>query len=134
MPSSDEEFVVGLVKAVGKPAVNNELLASTGMVSNRQSVKVEVLEGQLKGRTFDIANEITDNPVFNIIVAPGREVILSVATDGKGGNEVNIADYHRAPSLTWLLVAFLVCFIFFGGKKNNFFSSFTEKKKKSCYK
>lgn len=117
MASLDEEFAVGLVKAVGKPAVNGELLSSTGMVSNRQTVKVEVLEGRLKGQTFDIANEITDNPVFNIIVEPGREVILSVSTDGGAKPEINIADYHRAPTLGWLLLAFLVVFIFFGGKK-----------------
>lgn len=117
MASLDEEFAVGLVKAVGKPAVNGELLSSTGMVSNRQMVKVEVLEGRLKGQTFDIPNEITDNPVFNIIVEPGREVILSVSTDGGAKPEINIADYHRAPTLGWLLIAFLVVFIFFGGKK-----------------
>lgn len=117
MASGDEEFAVGLVKEVGKPSVNGELLSSTGMVSNRQMVKVEVLEGRLKGRTFDIANEITDNPVFNIIVQPGREVILSIGTDGGAKPEINIADYHRAPILGWLLAVFLIVFIFFGGKK-----------------
>lgn len=66
MASLDEEFAVGLVKAVGKPAVNGELLSSTGMVSNRQTVKVEVLEGRLKGQTFDIANEITDLSLIHI--------------------------------------------------------------------
>lgn len=116
MAVGDEEFAVGLVKQVGKPAVNGELLSSTGMISTRQVVQVQVMEGSLKGRTLTITNEITDNPVFNIDVAPGREVILSIVNEG-GKKEVNIADYHRAPTLTWLLAVFLLAFLIFGGKK-----------------
>lgn len=119
-PYTDEEFATGRVLAVGKATLNKELLQSVGMVSNREFVSVEVLEGKLKGRTVTVANEITDNPVFNINVKPGSEVILSVVTArGAGGekNEVNIADYHRAPALGWLLLAFLVAFVVFGGKK-----------------
>jgi uncharacterized membrane protein len=89
------------------------------MVSNRQIVSVEVLEGKLKGCTVAVPNEITDNPVFNINVKPGSEVILSVVTTGGdvAKSEVNIADYHRAPALGWLLIVFLLAFVIFGGKK-----------------
>jgi uncharacterized membrane protein len=47
------------------------------------------------------------------------EVILSVVTTGGdvAKSEVNIADYHRAPALGWLLIVFLLAFVIFGGKK-----------------
>lgn len=117
--SSEEEFAVGRVVSVGKGTLNKELLSSVGMVSNRQIVSVEVLEGKLKGCTVAVPNEITDNPVFNINVKPGTEVILSVVTTGGevAKSEVNIADYHRAPALGWLLLVFLLAFVIFGGKK-----------------
>ncbi|CAN5137613.1 YibE/F family protein [soil metagenome] len=117
--TSVEEFAVGRVLTVGKGTLNKELLSSVGMVSNRQQVSVEVLEGKLKGCTVSVANEITDNPVFNINVKPGTEVILSVVTTGGevAKSEVNIADYHRAPTLGWLLLVFLIAFVVFGGKK-----------------
>lgn len=112
----DEEFVVGKVEAVSQMQVNQELLDKTGMVSNRQLVQVRVLEGKLKGARATIHNEITDNPAYNVGVKPGDEVILSVVSEKRGGAEINIADYHRAPALLWLTVAFLFAFLFFGGK------------------
>jgi uncharacterized membrane protein len=113
----DEEFVVGKVRSVSAGQVNNDLLTSTGMVSTRSVVNVEIVEGRLKSKTIDVYNEITDNPVFNVDCKPGQEVVLSIVTTPGGKYEVNIADYHRAPALCWLLVVFLAFFIFFGGKQ-----------------
>lgn len=112
----DEQFVSARVLSVSEAKLDKTLLDKTGMVSNRQKVKVEVLEGSLKGQTFEVDNEITDNPAFNISVTPGKEVILSVVTGG-GRTEVNIADHHRAPVLYGLLAAFVAVFLFFGGQK-----------------
>lgn len=115
-PKVEEHFAVGKVIQVAPATVNGDLLQQTGMVSNREMVRVEILEGPLKGMTVTIPNEITDNPAFNVHVKAGQEVVLSISTvDGKNA-EVNIADYHRAPSLMWLLVIFLAVFLFFGGK------------------
>lgn len=113
----EEEFVVGKVRTVSAPQVNGELLSSTGMKSTRSIVNVEIIEGKLKNKTVDVANEITDNPVFNIECKPGQEVVLSVVTTPGGKYEVNIADYHRAPALGWLLMVFLILFVVFGGKQ-----------------
>ncbi|CAN5443264.1 YibE/F family protein [soil metagenome] len=112
----DEQFVVGKVLTVTQPKLNNQLMQSTGMVSTQQLVHVEILEGPLKGSDAVITNEITDNPVFNILVKPGQEVVLSMVTEAGGQPDFNIADYHRAPVLCWLLVVFLVVFLIFGGK------------------
>ncbi|MBS1995696.1 MAG: YibE/F family protein [Cyanobacteria bacterium SZAS LIN-2] len=113
----EEEFVVAKVLSVGQPTLNQDLKASTGMVATRSVVNVEIVEGKLKGKTVDVYNEITDNPAFNVICQPGKEVVLSVITTPGGKYEVNIADYHRAPVLGGLLLVFLVLFIFFGGKQ-----------------
>ncbi len=112
----DEQFVIGKVLTVTQPKLNSQLMQSTGMVSTQQLVHVEILEGPLKGSDAVITNEITDNPVFNIMVKPGQEVVLSMVTEGGGKPEFNIADYHRAPVLLWLLVVFLIVFLIFGGK------------------
>ncbi len=112
----DEQFVAGRVVSMGEPIVNKSLLKNTGMVSNQQKVMVEVLEGPFKGKIFPTDNEITDNPAYNVIVSPGREVVLSIVTESGGKPEINIADYHRAPIILWLGAVFLAAFLFFGGK------------------
>lgn len=112
----DEQFVSARVISVGQSKVNKSLLSSTGMVTNQEEVTVEILEGPLKGQTVAVDNEITDNPAYNVNVFPGREVVLSVVTDGSGKPEINIADYHRAPIILGLGVIFLAVFLFFGGR------------------
>jgi uncharacterized membrane protein len=115
-PKLEETFVVGKVRDVTQAAVNSELLNQTGMVSRHQSVRVEILEGPLKGMTATTTNEITDNPAYNVSVKPGQEVVLSVSTENGHKSEVNIADYHRAPILYGLGIVFLIAFLVFGGK------------------
>lgn len=115
--SLEEQLVVGEVIKATKPRVNKELLDSTGMVSNLQTVKLKVTEGLLKGREFVIDNEITDNPAYNVEVKPGQEVVLAIERKTDGSLEINIADYNRTPVLAWLLVAFLAAFLVFGGKQ-----------------
>jgi uncharacterized membrane protein len=113
----DEQFFVGKVINVTPLQVNDKLLQATGMTSKQQLVTVEIEEGPLKGLQAKVLNEITDNPAFNVEVTPGREVILSVVgASGKTKPEVNIADYHRAPFLLWLLAVFLLAFVIFGGR------------------
>lgn len=111
-----EDFVVGRVKSVTGTKNNEELFRSTGISSRQQLVEMEILEGPLKGKTVIIPNEITDNPVFNIEAAPGKELILSVVDAKNSKPELNIADYHRAPVLFILGAIFLAAFLFFGGK------------------
>src|SRR5215470_10574204 len=62
----DEQFVVGRVRSVTDAQVDQQLLQKTGMVSRHQLAEVEILEGPLKGRTATVANEVTDNPAYNI--------------------------------------------------------------------
>jgi uncharacterized membrane protein len=118
MSNIEETFVIGRVKSVSAPTVNDQLLHSTGILTRKQQAEVEIIEGPLKGTTVIVPNEITDNPAFNVQAVPGKELVLSVVQDGKGANpEINIADYHRAPVLGILLAVFLIVFLYFGGKK-----------------
>ncbi len=114
--SDTEEFVPGRVLSVGPAQVNAELQKSTGMISRREAAQVEILGGVCQGEKVEVFNEITDNPVFNINLSPGKEVLLIVNLAG-GKKEINIADYHRVPALSVLLIVFLAAFVFFGGKK-----------------
>ena len=113
----EENFVVGRVKSVTASTMDQSLLQSTGIASNKQVAQIEILEGALKGATVSVPNEITDNPAYNVNATPGREVILSVVTENNRNPEFNIADYHRVPALATLLAVFLAVFLFFGGKQ-----------------
>ena len=115
--SIDEEMVIGKVLNITKPKINRELYAHTGMVSEHQIVRVQVLEGELKGKEFVVPHELTDNPAFNVAVSPGQEVVLAVVPGPDGKLEVSICDYHRAPILYGLLITFLIAFLALGGKK-----------------
>lgn len=113
----EEKLVVGKVLEVTKPRINKELLSSTGMISNLQTVKLKIVEGPLQGKEFVVNNELTDNPAYNVEVKPGQEVVLALDKKSDGRVEINIADYNRTPVLAWLLVAFLAAFLVFGGKQ-----------------
>lgn len=112
-----EAFVVGRIKSVSSPQVNQKLLDGTGIVSKRQIAQVEIMEGPLKGMVVSVPNEITDNPAYNIEAVAGKELILCVITDQNKNVEFNIADQHRAPVLGVLFALFLAVFLFFGGKQ-----------------
>jgi uncharacterized membrane protein len=112
-----ESFVTGKVLSTEKASLNQELLNATGIVSKQQLVEIEIQEGPLKGQKVVVANEITDNPAFNIDAKPGGEVILSVVQQNNSKTEINIADYHRMPTLTGLLIIFLIVYFIFGGKQ-----------------
>lgn len=112
-----EDFVAARVLAVEQPAVDQQLLNKTGIISRHQNVRVTILEGALAGKTVVVSNDMTDNPAYNISVKPGQELILSVVTDGGGPAEFNISDYRRTPALTWLLGVFLIVFLVLGGKQ-----------------
>lgn len=116
VPKINEDFVVAKVKSVSESKVNQKLFDSTGMVTSSQQVTVQIEEGPLKGQTHVLENALTDNPAFNVTLSPGKEVILSVVSEGKKTPELNIADYHRAPSLMILGTLFLVLYLVFGGK------------------
>ncbi|MBI1271467.1 YibE/F family protein [bacterium] len=113
----EEQLVVGKVLEATKLRVNKELLGSTGMISNLQTVKLRITEGALSGKEFIIDNELTDNPAYNVEVEPGQEVVVALDQKPDGTIEINIADYNRTPVLAWLLVAFLAAFLVFGGKQ-----------------
>ncbi len=110
----EEELAIGKIISVGKEQINTELLNGTGMKSSQQVVQVKVLDGILRGRTFAIKHEITDNPAFNIKVAANQEVVLAVSKQANNQSEISIADYHRMPVLAWLVAVFLALFLFFG--------------------
>lgn len=113
----NEEFVVGRVLAIEPLQINQTLVQGAGMISKRQLVTVELLEGQFKGQQLKTANDITDNPAYNVNVKANSEVILSVVWSDAKKPEVNIADYHRVPALAWLGFVFLAAFLIFGGRQ-----------------
>jgi uncharacterized membrane protein len=112
-----EDFVTAKIQSVSATNIDESLFSKTGIKSRHQNVVLEISEGPLSGLTATVANEITDNPAYNILPKPGEEVIVAVTKDKSGKVEINIADYKRQDKLLILLFVFLAAFLFFGGKQ-----------------
>lgn len=113
----EEDYYSARVIRVGAKSTNQDLLESTGIVSTRQPIQVEVTDGPLKGKSLNLNNEISDNPAFNIVPKVGQEVILAVSGTNSKDREFFLADYKRSTVLLILFIAFISTFLFFGGKQ-----------------
>lgn len=80
-------------------------------------VQLEALSGRLRGRTVDIRHVLTGTPAFDIVVAPGQRVLITVEQLEGEVLEVAIADHERDRHLLALAVAFGAILIGLGGKK-----------------
>jgi uncharacterized membrane protein len=83
-----------------------------------QTLRVVVTAGKYQGRQFVTVNYQTNNPVFNIKVAKGDQVVLSLQLSQDG--EVlaaNIADRLREPYLTFLGALFVVLLLAIGWRQ-----------------
>jgi uncharacterized membrane protein len=84
-----------------------------------QTLRVLVTAGKYKGRQFVTVNYQTNNPVFNIKVAKGDRVVLSLQLSKEGGEvlSANIADRLREPYLTFLGALFVVLLLAIGWRQ-----------------
>jgi uncharacterized membrane protein len=98
---------------------DNSELESDQIDSNRyngvQYVKVQILEGELKGTQVDIENYLMS--YSNVYVEPGMKVIVSV--DQPEGTEPYclIYNYYRSPYIYLMIAALAVLMIWIGGAK-----------------
>lgn len=90
---------------------------SEGFVSQTQYVKLKILAGKYKDRTFEMENELSDNEAYNIKVRPGDKVIAGIEEFENDHVELYISDFVRSDHIFILLGLFILLIIFIGGKQ-----------------
>lgn len=83
-------------------------------VETMQLVKLEVLTGEHKGKTFNVENVQSGHPVYDIPVKKGDKVMVFVEETEDGNIEVNISDYIRSNYIVILIIGFILVLLLIG--------------------
>ena len=86
----------------------------------KQSAKIKLIKGELKGNLVKVDNVLTGNPYYDIKLKKGCKVILHVEDDGDG-LIFSVEDIHRSEVLIWLSLLFCGLLIYVG-KMKGFYS------------
>lgn len=84
-----------------------------------QKIKVEILEGDLKGETVELENYVTAQ--HNVVVSKGRRVVVCADTPENAEPYFSLYNYDRASSV-WILAAIFVLLVIIVGEKNGLMS------------
>ncbi len=84
-------------------------------VTSQQKIKVKILSGPLKGKTYYIFNTPSNNPL-SLKIKVGDKVLLYAEKDGKK-YDVQIQGFYILPDLLLLLFLFLALIAIIGGKQ-----------------
>ena len=82
-----------------------------------QLITVKLLSGQFSGKILEIPHVIMDQPGYDIVINPGDEVIVYIASEGSSIKSAYISDYARDKKLLYLTVGFVCLLTLLGGKK-----------------
>ncbi|WIV11306.1 YibE/F family protein [Proteiniborus sp. MB09-C3] len=91
---------------------------NTGQLNiDKQVIKIRVTSGKYKNEEYIIENHVSGNPVFDIIVKEGDNVILDIEEDENGVPEISVADFARDKYSALLLFVFIGLLILIGKMK-----------------
>ncbi len=109
-------YASGKVLEIIKEQENKELAASFQSEQIVQLAKIQVLNGEYKGKILEIENHITSNPVYDIKLKPGQRVLLNIEKTPEK-SLFYVTDIERYPVLMIILGLFLALLVIIGGKK-----------------
>lgn len=81
-----------------------------------QYVKVKVLSGKYKGKIFEIKNDLSGSPVYDIIVENGQKIVLMIE-EHENGPVAFVADHSRGDYTLYLAIAFMLLIVLIGKAK-----------------
>jgi uncharacterized membrane protein len=113
-PDAKVDYASGKVLEILSQQNNKDLEDSFHTKQVTQTVKVLVLSGKYRGRTVNIENQLTSNPIYDINIKKGNRVVLEI-DEIPNGVEFNIADLERVPVLLILAGSFLALLLIIGG-------------------
>ncbi|MFZ5965592.1 MAG: YibE/F family protein [Bacillota bacterium] len=88
-----------------------------GLESYEQYVKLKITSGKYKGETFEVLNNLSNNPVYDIPVKSGDKVVVYMEETEAGDVNVFISDYMRDRYIIYLYLLFVVLIILIGRTK-----------------
>jgi uncharacterized membrane protein len=104
-----DDFETVLAKVVSIESQHEEKIPGTDSKTNIQVIKVELLEGKLKGQTVEIKNDYMNLKV-------GEKFYTLHTTDWETGKDYfSVQEKYRLPSLMFLIALFVIAVLFFGG-------------------
>ncbi len=118
-----ENSEVGYFYARGKVIEVLSDLQNTGenntgeLIIDHQIVKIKVTSGKYKNEEFIIENYVSGNPVFDIIVKKGDNVILDIEENENGAPQIAITEFARDRYSGILLLIFAGLLILIGKMK-----------------
>jgi len=117
MPTGFEKTEEGSVRAQGLMLqVDDTLVKQMGLVkTGSQSLKVEILDGQFKGRKVDTTNLLLGRMEFDKLFKVGDKALVVVEYNGKNLTYVNVIDHYRANIELLLFGIFVILLLVLGG-------------------
>ncbi|OPJ57079.1 YibE/F family protein [Alkalithermobacter paradoxus] len=82
-----------------------------------QNVRLKILSGKYKGQYFDVKNNLTGNPAYDIEVDEGDKVIIGVNEKKDGSLDIYITEYTRDTYIYYLIILFSALLIIIGKYK-----------------
>jgi len=110
------QYASGIVQSIVSETQNKTLQESFGGNQAIQTLKVKIMNGDYKGKTVEVQNQLTSNPAYDIKVQPGDRVVLDIEKNGSH-LDINISDRERFPSLLILSGIFISLLLIIGGMK-----------------
>lgn len=117
--TDDIEYETGVVLSVEKLSAQNipGFSRPFGSMNEVQQADVQVTSGPLTGQVVRVRNLLSGHPAYDIKIAPGSRVLLSIEKLPGHPPDINIADRARTPAITLCFGLFLLGFMILGGKR-----------------
>lgn len=102
------------VLEVGEPVYED---LGYGMIIISQEVSLLATSGPLRGATFTVVHSNPGDPVYDIVVTPGINVVVSGYVEDGRPEEMFIEDVARDLQLGWLLAGLVLLLVALGGRR-----------------
>lgn len=90
---------------------------SSDLFMEEQQVKLKITSGKYENQIFELANNLSGNIVYDLVVKPGDKVIVLIEEYEDGSVNVFITDYMRQNYSIYLTVLFVLLIILIGKTK-----------------
>lgn len=90
---------------------------SSDLFMEEQQVKLKITSGKYENQIFELANNLSGNIVYDLVVKPGDKVIVLIEEYEDGNINVFITDFMRQSYSLYLTILFVLLIILIGKMK-----------------
>ena len=117
---TDKKVVTQITKAVVSEIGEIQEIQTDYMTDTIQKVKIEILDGEYKGKEYDAEYVLAydlEAKIKNYELKVGDEVTVQITDDGAGTVTAQVEDIVRTNYVILMLVLFLIAFFMITGKQ-----------------